>query len=261
MTSSKVKAGSKLYPSDPVNLTGGAVSSWFSLEHPRSVITGSGYSSVHDVLNPSSPATQSTDARRPPAAVAGNGLRIITVSAHALVIPVTAARYGTAKWGFWGWFKRGTDAFHVCSADVTPGSNVARHHVRFFAANFRFSAFNSDSSQQRDCDLPVPGTLDLWRFFTIEYNSDFAGDAALCMTVSGAPVVPTFSGALGAIPSSLRAITGDTSFAAFSSAGDSPFVGSVGPNWGFFDRAMPGVTTGLLTPSARLALMNYQRPT
>jgi hypothetical protein len=261
MTSSKVKAGSKLFPVDPVAVTSGAVSSWFSLAHPSSVITGSGYSSVHDILDPSSPATQSTDARRPPAATSTNGLPIITVATHALVIPVTAARYGTTKWGFWGWFRRGTDAFHVCSADTTPGSSVARHHIRFFAANFRFSAFNADSSQQRDCDLPVPGTLGLWRFFTIEYNSDFAGDAALCMTVNGAPVTPTFSGALGAIPSSLRSITGDTTFAAFSSAGDSPYVGSVGSNWGFFGSAMPGVTTGLLTPNARLALMNYQRPT
>lgn len=260
MSSSKVKAGSKLFPSDPVAATEGAVSSWFSLASPLSIITGSGYSSVHDMLDPANPATQSTDARRPPAGTSNNGLPILTVASHALVIPVTAARYGTTKWGFWAWLKRNTSADNICSAGTTPGSNVNRLYMNVVGAVFRAQVFNADSSQSRNCDVSS-GTINTWKFFTVEYNSDFSGDLAMCMTVDNVAITPTFSGVLGAVPSSLRTITGNTSFAAFSAAGAFPFIGSIGGNWGFFGSAMAGVTTGLLTTTARAALMNFQRPT
>lgn len=257
---SKVGDNSTLLGRDPTTITEGAVSSWFRLAHPNSIITGSGYSSVADVLNLSSPATQSTDARRPPPAVAANGLPIITVATAALVIPATTARFATAKWGMWMWLKRNTSADNICSAGTTPGSSVNRLYTNVVGSVFRAQVFNSDSSQSRLCDV-ASGTINTWQFFTVEYNSDFAGDLAMCMTVGGTPIVPTFSGALGAIPSSLRSITGAASFAAFSSAAAFPFIGSMGGNWGFMNGSMAGVTTGLLTPAARTALMNFEAPT
>ncbi len=257
---SKVVDNATLLGRDPVTITEGAVSSWFRLAHPNSIITGSGYSSVADVLNLSSPATQGTDARRPPPAVAANGLPIITVSASALVIPATTARFATAKWGMWMWLKRNTSADNICSAGTTPGSSVNRLYTNVVGAVFRAQVFNSDSSQSRNCDVSS-GTINTWKFFTVEFNSDFAGDLAMCMTVDGTPIVPTFSGVLGAVPSALRAITGNASFAAFSSAASFPFIGSMGGNWGFMNASMAGVTTGLLTPAARTALMNFERPT
>jgi hypothetical protein len=259
MTSSKVKPGSKLFPTDPVAATEGAVSSWFSLASPLSIITGSGYSSVHDMLDPANPATQSTDARRPPAATSSNGMRILTVATHALVIPVTTARYGTTKWGFWAWLRRNTSADNICSAGTTPGASVNRLYTNVVGAVFRAQVFEPGGTS-RNCDVSS-GTINTWKFFTVEFNSDFAGDLAMCMTVDNVVITPTFSGVLGAVPSSLRAITGNTSFLAFSAAAAFPFIGSVGGNWGFLGSAMAGVTTGLLTTAGRAALMNYQRPT
>jgi hypothetical protein len=259
---SKVRESAALGMPDtfPVLITDGAVTSWFRLAHPDTVITGSGYSSVRDVLNSASPATQSTDSRRPVPATSANGLPILSMTAQALVIPLTTARAGTLKWGFWGWLKRNTGADNICSFGTTPGSNVNRLYSNVVGAVFRAQVFNSDSSQSRNCDVSS-GTINTWKFFTIEYNSDFAGDLAMCMTVDGTPIVPTFSGVLGAVPSSLRAVTGNCSFGAFSATASFPFVGSMGGNWGFFGGSMAGVTTGLLTPAARTALMNFEAPT
>lgn len=245
----------------PLDLPG-VMGSWFRLADPASTITGSGYSSVADVLDPTSPATQGTDARRPPAATSANGLPILTVTAQALAIPVTAARYGTTKWGFWGWFKRDTGANNICSAGVTPGSDVNRLYIELALSStvFRVEVANSDSSQFRFCDVSS-GTINTWQFLTVEFNNAFAGDLAMCMSVNGTAIAPSFSGALGTVPSSLRAITGNTSFGAFSSAAAFPFKGSIGGNWGFFKGAMAGVTEGLLTARARSDLMNFEAPT
>lgn len=242
----------------PSDLVGGVVSSWFRLA--AGTITGSGYSSVPDILDAASPATQGTDARRPPAAVSANGFPIVTVASHALVIPVTAARYGTTKWGFWGWFRRNTGADNLSSASAVSGSSVDRLFMGYVSTNYRALVVSPDGSQTRAADVPS-GTINTWKFMTVEYNADFAGDLAMCMTVDGTPIVPTFSGALGAIPATLRAVTGNSSFGAISAAGSLPFVGSIGGNWGFLGGAMAGVTTGLLTPAARTQLMNFEAPT
>ena len=45
------------------------------------------------------------------------------------------------------------------------------------------------------------------------------------------------------------------------SASSSPVTGDVGPNIYILGSAMPGVTSGLLAPAARVALANFERPT
>lgn len=61
---SKVVDAASLGGSTPVTITSGAVTSWFRVA--QGTITGSGYSSIPDMLA-ASPMTQSTNARRPPA--------------------------------------------------------------------------------------------------------------------------------------------------------------------------------------------------
>jgi len=264
MTSSKVKPGSKLYPTDPVAATEGAVSSWFSLAHPSTVITGSGYSSVHDLLNPSSPLTQGTDNRRPPNATSNNGLPIITSSTAFMTCPVIAARTNTTTWGFWGWFKQSTTADSIQSFHTTSstGTDVNRDFLFFRSsgASLRFRVFATDASSR---DNDVSGlTAAQWNFFTVEFNGSRSADARSIITVNGAVPSQAYGTSTGVteIPATLRTVTGNGAAIGLGSGGPF-FVGSVGTNFGFLGSAMSGASEGLLTQQARLALMNYQRPT
>lgn len=264
MTSSKVKAGSKLFPTDPVSATAGAVSSWFQLAHPLSVVTGSGFSNIHDVMNPASPLTQGTDARRPPRATSNNGLPIITTTTGFMTCPVIAARTNVTTWGFWGWLKQSTTAdnlhsFHTTSAS---GTDVNRHFLFFLTSGtaLRFRVFATDATSR---DNTISGlTAAQWNFITVEFNGNRAADARSIITVNGTVPSQTYGTGTGVteIPATLRAVTGNGSMVGLGSGGPF-FVGSWGPNFGFFSSAMSGASVGLLTTAGRLALMNYQRPT
>ncbi len=258
--SSKVAPGSKLFPTDPVSATAGAVSSWFSLTHPSTVVTGTGYSSVHDILNPSSPMTQSTDAIRPPRGTSANGLPIIATVADVLDVPLIAARVNTTRWGFWGWIRRQASANNFHSTGASSGSSQNRFYMEIGGGNTMVCRVFESGGAQRTATATI-GALGTWQFFTVEYNASASGDARLVQTLAGSVVTTTFGGAAAEIPSSLVSVTGSGSFLAFTLAAAFPFIGSVGPNFGFLNAAMTGATEGLLTQQARLALMNYQRPT
>lgn len=264
MPTSKVAPRSKLFQNDdPVSATDGAVTSWFALTHPSSVITGAGYSNVHDVLNPSSPATQSTDARRPPGSTS-NGLPILSTSTGFLTCPVIAARTNVTTWGFWAWLNQATTAdnlqsFHTTSAS---GTDVNRHFIFFLTSGtaLRFRVFATDANSR---DNTVSGlTASQWNFITVEFNGNRSADARSIITVNGAVPSQTYGTGTGIteIPATLRAVTGNGAIVGLGGGGPF-FVGSWGPHFGFFGGAMNGSTEGLLTPAARLKLMNYQPPT
>lgn len=240
-----------------------AVSSWFRLAHPSTAITGSGYSSVHDVLNPSSPATQGTDARRPPNATSSNGLPIVDVTAHVLSIPVIDARNGTTYWGFAGHFRRtgGTFPSRVAMRAVA-GSSADKLDTQSASGDGDRLAFHSLNGAGADSVSEIDGAspLNTWQFLTYEFNGDGATDADKCViTVDGVVQTLTFSGA--AMPSALVSVTGTIMYLAQQSGGTNPFVGQAGPNWYFFNAKMAGVTQGLLTAPARSSLSTFERPT
>lgn len=244
----------------PAELSG-VVTSWFRLADASSVITGSGYSSIQDVLNPSSPATQSTDARRPPAATSANGLPILTVAASNLAVPMIAARANLSAWGFWGWVKQSATADGLISFGTSGGASA-----NFAWFNFNTSGTNCKSEIWTGASSRVANkgslTAATWKFLTLEYNSAFAADARLALTIDAVSLTATFSGSLGSEPASLQSgVTGSGSLLSFTSAAGFPFVGSVGGNFGFFGGAMSGATEGVLTAAARAALMNFEAPT
>lgn len=262
MTTSKVRQGSKLFPTDPVTATEGAVTSWFSLADPLSVITGSGYSSINDSLNPSSPLTQSTDSLRPPAASSVNGFPIVTVATSFMSLPIIAARSNVTTWGFWAWVKQGATANNMHSYRASAGTSVNRH--TFFWQTSGTEVVSEITSGAGSRFVGTTGhTAGAWNFLTLEFNGNRSGDARAIITVNGA-VPATLGYATGSgvasMPATLNAVTGTGSV--FALGGSGPFfVGSWGTNFGFFGAAMSGSEQGLLTNSARLALMNYQRPT
>lgn len=246
-------------PLTPVRVTDGAVTSWFRVAD--GTITGSGYSSIPDVLNGSSPLTQSTDALRPPAARSTNNLPILNISAHVLVVPLIASRINVDTWGMWFWLNRSPSANNLTSIGTTPGSSVNRSYVEVIGGNnMRVQLFTAGGATVRQCDAAM-GSTGSWVFITIEYNGALSGDARLTRTLNGSVVSVSYGGTAAAVPSQLNAVTGNATFGAFSPAAAFPFIGKIGPNFGYLGAAMPGATEGLLTPAARLALMNFEAPT
>lgn len=250
------------------DITGGAISSWFRLDHPGSVVTGLGYSRVEDVLDPSSPATQSTDAQRPPAAVSANGLPILACVADALSVPIIAARNSITTWGFWAHLRRtgGTNPSPVASRALS-GSSVNRLDAQAITAADDANIFfwNAASTTARQGRKASAYPVNTWVAVTYEFDGGGATEADRCViTLDGVVQTLLFSdivGAPGAMPTTLADPTGTISVCAQQLNGTNPWVGNYGPNFGFMGSKMPGSAQGLLTPAARLALSNFERPT
>lgn len=249
-----------------------AVSSWFRVS--RGTITGSGYSSIPDELNPSSPATQGTDADRPVAGTSANGLPILTCAASSMVVPLIAANNNVNTWGFWLWTRETSLASAVTWYSVTnlgpPDASLKRGDV---------SADNPNGSGRYGCNLRLSPSLarvantangtmvvNTWAFMTVEFDGSQATEAGrVTITKNGVPLSLTFSNSNGTpndMPTALQAATGNlVLFSTRSTPILNPLVGNVGPNFGFFASKETGAAVGLLTTDSRNALMGYQVPT
>jgi hypothetical protein len=249
---------------DPSTIS--AVSSWFRVA--QGTITGSGYSSIPDVLNPASPAVQSTDAQRPPAATSSNGLPILACVNDALSVPIIAARNNATTWGFWGWLRRtGVANVGPFAVRALSGASVNRCDAQPQVAPGDASCFywNAASTTARTGMASSVYALNAWAFVTYEFEGAALTepDQAL-ITLNTNIQVSSFSnivGAPGAMPASLANPTGTIAVCAQQLNGTNPWVGNFGPNFGFLASKMAGATQGLLTPAARLALMNFEAPT
>jgi len=257
-------------PADPVSVTGGAVSAW--LRVARGTITGSGYSSIPDMLDGANPAVQATDARRPTAATSANGLPILACAAQLLALPITAARNGTTQIGFGAWVKQTGGTFPVLWTMDSAGSAGASARKILTQdgsspSNLAIVVFNAASTASRSGTINGVLTSNTWKFVTFELNLGTGGAEATraVITVNTAVQALTFAdstGTPGSMPTSMPAPTGNIGlFAQSFTTGGNGFTGNIGPNIYMFGSAMPGATEGLLTPAARTALMNFEAPT
>lgn len=243
-----------------------AISSWFRLASTNTVITGSGYSSVYDELNPSNPAVQATDALRPPSGgTSANGFPIISATAHVLTVPVSAANNGTAAWGFWFWGRLTNGAgfpVPVSARTAGGGTSVNKIDVQRNGANDAFVIFNPAApTTSRILSPGVIWTLNNWVLMTVEFDGTAAAEAdTMIVSKNGVIVEGTFSGTSAGPLDLLTSPTGVFKMIAQNTAAGNPWTGDWGPNWGFMSSKMPG-SRGLLTDAARLALYNFERPT
>jgi hypothetical protein len=270
MTSSKVKPGSKLFPTDPVAATGGAggaVSSWLSLPHASSVIAGAGDSSVHDILN-ANPATQSTDGRRPAGETNGGQPCMRFATNDVLVWPLIAANNGTTRTGFAFWFKTDAIGSFQNLIEINTGTGGAsgrklslfiRNTGPIYADMYSSPTGTSGTTGQG----PVLSAL-TWYFVTLEYDASAATDALkLTITLGGVAQTLAFTPFGAGSLTTLPTVTGNALIGNRVNAGspDLPFQGLIGPNFWCLGAKQAGAGQGLLTQQGRLALMNYQRPT
>ncbi len=270
MTTSKVKRGSKLFPSDPVTAASGALSAWFTLF--GSTITGSGYSSVRDVLDAANPATQSTDARRPTNQTSSNGLPIMTwpgTGNQVLASALTTARNGASQWGCGAWVRLADVAGNFRSIVsillATGGASADKVAAHASTNEYRLNAYAADTNGRRAESPAASAVAATWQFLTFEFDSTGANEASRsAISINGVPQTIDFSSiGTGTVPTALTVPTGNLLIGSGANAASSSLVfsGSMGPNLYLFGAKMAGAGVGLLTQQARLALMNYQRPT
>lgn len=254
---------------DPSSVS--AVSSWFRLSHEETAITGSGYSSVYDVLNPSSPAVQATDADRPPAGTDDNGRATLVNSAGVLNTPLISARNGSVTWGFWCWLRTTSLAAIQGITWANGGSGVGLRKPSILISTtgqVQVNVYTTASGGFRYTTAMSAGNIlvaNAETFLTVQYNGNLTGDANRCVVTLGETVTTGSFGAFGAsgateMPATIAAPAASTANAMLDTAlaGSAPFQGEWGNNFGYFGSAVDGAEQGLLTPAALLALMNFE---
>ena len=226
-------------------LQSGKVSAWLRLAN--ATITGSGYSSVPDVLGATSPAVQATDANRPVNATSANGLPIANLTNHVLDWPLSAANNGAVKNGIACWCKSNLVGNQNLFAIYNAGSGASAAKIDYF--------LGGGTTLQYFCEAGGLATkttfmtANVWHFVTVEYDGTQATDQLRCLvTVDGVVLGTTNT----AIPVSQPTPTGTMAIGSFK-AGTQPWVGSIGPN--FY------ALNAQLTASERTALMNFEAPT
>lgn len=254
---------------NPVQL--GVISAW--LRVPLAAVTNSGISSLPDVLS-SNPAVQSTDAARPPLVAAGNGLLVAQGVDDRLQWPANSTNNQLVTWGF---------AAHVLLDDVALTKTLLRiglatsnwpqatDSLRLAVASTRalFLVLTNDATGVvRRSAGSSAGMLasDRYVFMTVEINLGASGEAnQVVMSFDGVADTLTFAddaGTPGAMPAAMQgAVTDIALLGERINSNRLPFIGHIGPNIYILGSAMPGVTSGLLTPAARVALSNFERPT
>lgn len=239
-----------------------AVSAWLRLQNSSQ--SGGLWTNWVDVLN-SNPATQSDTDRQPTVAAAANDFPIATYDGSSdcgPLWPLAASNNGETAWGMMLWIRPasvGTNNKRIAviwdSGSAASVSKLLFQHdqqtVHFFGVSSAGALFDRVSSNVLSANV--------WHCIGVEYNG--AGTPSCVLTLDGVAISSTLT---GTIPASLRTgVTGSLIFGAFSNSDtpSDPFVGSFGPNCFVFNAPMAGVTSGLLTPEARLALANFEPPT
>lgn len=253
MTSSKVKPGSKLFPTDPVAATAGAVTAWLQ----NATLSGA-ISTLPDLISPAAPATQGTAARQP----TGNADGTMTFDGNdCLVVPFNSNTISTTTQGFCFWMKLTgvTNAQNPLSMVGAAGGSTSRGRPEVGGVNGVGGMARTMGSIGGSNSTWAAGTFvaNTWQFVCHEYDGGAALGSRMNLFINGSLVTPTADTSPGA----LTATSGTWTLGALDTSGTTGIVGQLGRNVFVINSKMSGATGGLLTQQARFALMNYQRPT
>lgn len=247
-------------------LSTGVIVAWLR----NSTIGADAISSVPDTLN-SNPAVQTQAARRP----TGNADHSMTFATNdVLSVPLIGSETdpgvinnGTSQWGIAFWVEHaagGSEEAYACIGNLTGGASAMKLDFKKITTNFlRVDMYNDPTNARRitaTSNALVAGTP---AFITLEYNADNATENdRLVMTVNTTVVTQSAANLVGTGDISLGLAAGVTGNLLLGNRRDStaasPLNGTFGKNIWFIGSAMTGVTTGLLTPAARTALMGLE---
>lgn len=253
----------------PIAPLGGTLSAW--LRFALGTTDVQGFSSVPDLLN-TNPAVQATDGRKPDRVLAANGLPLGDFVADNLAWPLAASNNATTRYGVFFYMVpdtvSGDEYIFTAWTGNTGGGNAARLILSRSGTSFlAYVSHASDGSSVRLATLAGVFAVGTPVFLGFEFNPAGSNEAAQCVLskdgVAGSASFSNSSGTPGAMPAALQNPTGNLIIGGFdnSDAGVLPVDGKLGPNLYVLNAAMAGVSTGLLSPAARLALASFERPT
>ncbi len=245
-----------------------AVSAWLRLANATS--DGNGYSSIPDVLNATSPAAQNDNDRKPATGTSSNGFPIAVFDSAGDVLswPLAAANNGTSITGYMTRIRPTSVtavSYTIIAISIGTSGASARKLVLETVNNTIRVRISIDASNIRQALTGAVLTAGAYTTVGLEYNGGNTLEADECViTIDGVAVALTFANNAGTpndMPDTLVSVTGNALIGGFSNedAGTNQFVGDMGPNFYSFGSAMSGVTSGLLTPAARLSLHNFER--
>ncbi len=244
--------------------------------HSSTVVTGLGISSLFDTLN-NNPAVQATDGARPPrVASAGNGVLVMQGVDDRLSLPAIAANNGLTNWMF---------ATHLLLDDVAAVKTLLRYGLSTAnspqATDSHILTVRADESVRLQVFTDALGTSSrgatssvsklnntTYTSLIVEVALGQTGESnKIVMSFDGVPDTLSFAdltGTPGAMPVALQGQPAGTDIAVWGERTNSlrlPFIGKGGPNliWTAIS-PMAGVTKGLLTDEARLAISALDRP-
>lgn len=247
MSSSKVARGAKLFRADPVAATAGAMSSWL-----QNTTVGA-ISSVPDLMNPASPATQGTAARRP----TGNADGTMSFGGDdVLVVPFHSNNQSTTAIGFCFWLNNTSLAATRNPFSQTGAAGASSSRGRLDILTTGAGARTGGAAGGAGDNAAGTFTAGAWRFISCEYDGTAALGSRHSLFIDGTLVASSADN----LPAALTSATGTWCIGAIDTSGTTGVVGSMGRNFFVLNAKMSGATQGLLTTHARRALMNYQRP-
>jgi hypothetical protein len=236
-----------------------AVSAWLSVAAATSDVNG--VSSVPDLIN-ANPAVQSVNARKP-VIETSFGLPCLRFATNdVLAWPITAQSAATSYAGWAMWFKPDVVSATMRLMRVSTGTNGASGFGLNMtdAAGAYASNYSTDGDPGHFSQILVSGALDTsWAFLTLEWSLDGSSTATrLTLTKNGSVLTGVAS---GLVLTTLFAATGNILIGnGADGVASSPLNGLIGPHIYAFNSKMVGATEGVLTPAARLALMQYDNP-
>ncbi len=248
-------------------ITGGAIGAWYRVALATNAGAGLAFT-LPDVLS-TNHATTSTDARKPTIGSSANGLPILTCSASALQVPLSTPINGATKWGFAAWMRVTTAAGNPCPVAIDSGGGGGASLRKAFIQRDNgdsIRAFDTQTTARRGGPTTM-WVLNTWAFCTWEMSLDTGEAESVRVVASRGGVLQTCNyadnnGAPGTFASSMQVPTGFMNlFAQNASTGGNGWVGNIGPNIYILRARMAGATEGLLTPAARVALMNMEAVT
>lgn len=253
----------------PIAQLGGALSAW--LRFALGTTDVNGFSSVPDMLN-TNPAVQATDGRKPDRVLAANGLPLADFVLDNLSWPLAASNNATTRYGVFFHMipdtVSGDEYIFTAWTGNTGGGNAARLILARSGTSLQaYVSHASDGSSVRLAQLANVFAAATPVCVGFEFNPAGANEAAQCVLskdgVAGSASFSDSGGTPGGMPAALQNPTGNLIIGAFENA-DVPLLpvdAKIGPNLFVLNAAMAGVASGLLTPAARLALSNFERPT
>lgn len=261
---------------DPATL--GVVGAWFDVAEASDAGAGLAFTVPNQLT--ANHMTTSTDVQKPVLSTASNGVPIMVASVSNLVVPLHAAINSATK--FWVAFHARLTTLAVLAdllTVISPGASAQKFFLTLnpggAGIGYNRVIVHQDNVTARrvQTDAGVLFPLNTWVHVIIEINLDLesspgvpaaeADRALLCINgvPSAAVAYADQAGTPGTMPLTMATPTGNLSFLSRrSSDAANPYKGEVGRHILMGASAMSGISSGCLTPFARLALSNFDRP-